>query len=142
MSVEEKKKSRRQFLGISLGVLGTMFMGGVVYPILSYLVPPPKGKDNEIVKVLKSELPAGGMKRFHIREIPAVVINSKAGFAAFSLVCSHLGCLVKWEGDKNEFVCPCHGAKFDEAGKVISGPPPRGLDVLNVEDKGEEVWIS
>lgn len=136
------KRSRRDFLGISLGVLGTVFAGGVIYPVLSYLVPPSRKKGGEIVKVPKSELPTGGMKRFHIRGTPAVVVNSKAGFAAFSLVCSHLGCLVTWAGEKNEFVCPCHGAKFDAEGRVISGPPPKGLERLTVEEKEDEIWVS
>ncbi len=134
--------SRRRFLGISLGVLGSIFSGGMIYSVLSYLVPPSKKKEGEVVKIPKSELPSGGMKRFHIRGIPAVVVNSKAGFAAFSLVCSHLGCLVTWEGDKNEFICPCHGAKFDVDGNVVSGPPPKGLERLNVEEKEAEVWVS
>lgn len=82
------------------------------------------------------------MKRFHLRGGPAIVINGNQGYAAFSLVCSHLGCLVKWEGDKNEFVCPCHGAKFDVEGNVVSGPPPRGLEKLNLEEKEGEVWVS
>ena len=139
---EDKKQSRRGFLGICLGFLGTVFAGGVIYPVLSFLIPPSRKKGGEIVKVSKNELPAGEMKRFHIRGIPAVVINSKGGYAAFSLVCSHLGCLVKWEGNKNEFVCPCHGAKFDAEGKVLSGPPPRGLERLTVEEKEDEVWVS
>ena len=82
------------------------------------------------------------MKRFHIRGIPAVVVNSKEGYAAFSLVCSHLGCLVTWEGDKNEFLCPCHGAVFDAKGKVLSGPSPTGLEPLQMEEKNTEIWVS
>lgn len=139
---EAKQKSRRRFLGILVGFLGTIFAGGVIYPVLSYLVPPSRKKGGEIIKVPKAELPLGGMKRFHVRGGPAIVINSKGGYAAFSLVCSHLGCLVKWEGDKNEFVCPCHGAIFNAEGKVVSGPPPKGLERLNVEEKESEVWVS
>ncbi len=139
---EAKQKSRRRFLGILVGFLGTIFAGGVIYPVLSYLVPPSRKKGGEIIKVPKAELPLGGMKRFYIRGGPAIVINSKGGYAAFSLVCSHLGCLVKWEGDKNEFVCPCHGAIFNAEGKVVSGPPPKGLERLNVEEKESEVWVS
>ncbi len=137
-----EKRTRRNFLEVSLGVLGTIFAGGIIYPVLSYLVPPSKKKGGDIVKIPKAELPPGGMKRFHVRGGPAVVINGSAGYSAFSLVCSHLGCLVKWEGDKNEFVCPCHGAKFDVEGKVVSGPPPKPLEKLNLEEKEDEVWVS
>ncbi len=138
----EIKKSRRGFLFGCLTTLGSIFAGSVFYTVFSYLVPPSRKRAGEIVKIPKGELPPGGMKRFHIRGIPGVVINSRGEYAAFSLVCSHLGCLVKWEGEKNEFVCPCHGAKFDAAGKVISGPPPTGLEALTVEDKEGEVWVS
>ncbi|MBI2067721.1 MAG: Rieske 2Fe-2S domain-containing protein [Deltaproteobacteria bacterium] len=82
------------------------------------------------------------MKRFHIRGGPAVVIHGTEGYAAFSLVCSHLGCLVTWEGVKNEFLCPCHGARFDVNGSVVSGPPPKGLERLRLEEKEDEVWVS
>jgi cytochrome b6-f complex iron-sulfur subunit len=140
MSVDVK--TRRYFLGGCLSILGTIFAGGVIYPVLSYLLPPSQKGKKEVIKIPKGELPLGGMKRFHIRGIPAIVINSKAGYAAFSLVCSHLGCLVVWEGDKNQFLCPCHGATFDESGKVTAGPPPTGLAPLNVEEKETEIWVS
>ncbi|MBI1909483.1 MAG: Rieske 2Fe-2S domain-containing protein [Deltaproteobacteria bacterium] len=135
-------KKRRRFLHYCLGFLGTIFAGGLLYPVFSYLQPPSRKKGGDIVKIPLSELPPGGMKRFHVRGIPAVAINSKEGYAAFSLVCSHLGCLVTWEGGKNEFLCPCHGAKFGSNGSVLSGPPPKGLERLNVEVKEGEIWVS
>jgi cytochrome b6-f complex iron-sulfur subunit len=140
--IKEVKKTRRGFLGGCLAILGAIFGAGIIYPVLSYLIPPSKKKSGEIIKVAKGELPPGGMKRFHIRGIPAVVVHSKEGYVAYSLVCSHLGCLVTWEGKKNEFLCPCHGASFDAKGKVLSGPPPTGLEPLTVSEKEREVWIS
>ncbi len=53
------------------------------------------------------------------------VFNSADGFYAISSVCTHLGCNVKRIG--TGFECPCHGSKFDENGRVISGPAPRPL---------------
>ncbi|OKY27331.1 MULTISPECIES: ubiquinol-cytochrome c reductase iron-sulfur subunit [Thalassotalea] len=47
-------------------------------------------------------------------------------------VCTHLGCAPTYrkgdfeemvEGVKNGFYCPCHGSKFDMAGRVFSGVP-------------------
>ncbi len=54
------------------------------------------------------------------------------GLTAMSAVCSHLGCLVKWESNTNHFKCPCHGGTYDRAGNVVSGPPPRPLEKLHV----------
>jgi len=54
---------------------------------------------------------------------------------AFTTVCPHLGCSVNFTG--HEFLCPCHGGRFDLSGhrKEEPGqtnPAPRGLDTLAV----------
>jgi Rieske Fe-S protein len=45
--------------------------------------------------------------------------------------CTHLGCNVNWNADKQEYVCPCHDAQFDINGKVLGGPPPRPLNAYS-----------
>jgi Rieske Fe-S protein len=46
---------------------------------------------------------------------------------AISAGCTHLGCIVTWDEDSKIFKCPCHDGKYDEEGRVISGPPPAPL---------------
>jgi menaquinol-cytochrome c reductase iron-sulfur subunit len=59
------------------------------------------------------------------------VLPSKAGqFRILSPICPHLGCSVRWVGDENKFVCPCHSGSFTADGERIAGPPPRSLDAL------------
>jgi len=53
-------------------------------------------------------------------------------YRALSSVCQHLGCRVRWDQPKQQFLCPCHGGVYDRSGRVVSGPPPRPLDRLNV----------
>ena len=59
----------------------------------------------------------------------------------FSRTCSHLGCLVRWDEQRGEFLCPCHGAVFDENGKVIAGPPPRPLQKLDVNVEAGVLYV-
>jgi cytochrome b6-f complex iron-sulfur subunit len=58
------------------------------------------------------------------------VISTETGVSAVSLVCTHLGCIVKRAEDG--FDCPCHGSKFGSNGEVVAGPAPRGLPWLAV----------
>ena len=55
-------------------------------------------------------------------------------------LCTHLGCSPKYHGDvkpepfdpnwKGGFFCPCHGSRFDLAGRVVAGvPAPDNLEV-------------
>jgi len=55
-------------------------------------------------------------------------------------ICTHLGCSPKYYGKvqpesfdadwKGGFYCPCHGSRFDLAGRVVKGvPAPDNLDV-------------
>ena len=46
---------------------------------------------------------------------------------AISAACTHLGCIVTWDADKQIFKCPCHDGLYDPEGQVISGPPPEPL---------------
>ena len=38
-------------------------------------------------------------------------------------ICSHLGCSPTYQPDMPGFFCPCHGSKFDVAGRVYKGSP-------------------
>jgi len=58
-------------------------------------------------------------------------------YVAFSGKCPHLGCGYKWRRVKKYpegvFLCPCHLSVYNEAGIVLDGPAPRGLDILPMQ---------
>ena len=56
-----------------------------------------------------------------------------SGYAAYSKVCTHAGCMVA-DRDDTTLVCPCHSGRFDplSGASVTGGPPPRALPQLPI----------
>ena len=44
-----------------------------------------------------------------------------------SAVCPHLEGIVAWNHSEHTWDCPCHGSRFDTAGKVLNGPANTNL---------------
>jgi succinate dehydrogenase / fumarate reductase iron-sulfur subunit len=59
---------------------------------------------------------------------PVLVSRLSDEIICYKSPCPHLGCIVHWDGQSDQFRCACHGGTFDRAGNVIAGPPPRPLD--------------
>ena len=47
---------------------------------------------------------------------------TKGWFGPKDLRCSHMGCGLEWNPDEKSWVCPCHGSRFDEHGKLLDNP--------------------
>lgn len=67
--------------------------------------------------------------------------SEKGMLQVLSPICPHLGCSVAWHENQNKFICPCHGGQFSADGKRLSGPPPRGLDTLDVQIKDGKLQV-
>ena len=131
--------SRRQFIRLGLTLVGAAWGGTFVQ---SRLFPAQaSGVEAKPVEFPLSELPVGGSKPVTYGGTSVLVLRTPESVKAFSLVCTHLGCLVNWEPGKQEFYCPCHDGRFDQFGEVVSGPPIVPLEQFPVKLDGERVIV-
>ena len=86
-----------------------------------------------------SKVPVGGGGVLTDQKI--VVTQPKAGtFAAFTAVCTHLGCLVD-SVSGGTINCPCHGSKFSiKDGSVVNGPAPSPLASIAIKVEGTSIF--
>jgi cytochrome b6-f complex iron-sulfur subunit len=56
-------------------------------------------------------------------------------------VCTHLGCMVNYNRAKKEFLCPCHGGRYDMYGRVLGGPPRDALKRLPLKIENGKVFV-
>ena len=82
---------------------------------------------------LETNYPLGS--RITVQSVPATIIHDSQGYHAISLICPHLGCVVKAIGDG--FACPCHGSRFLPDGSLRNGPASKSLTILRVETNAE-----
>ncbi len=86
----------------------------------------------------QSELTAVQLKR----EVYLVIEEGpEIASYAISSVCTHLRCTVNWDQAEQEFVCPCHGSRFDALGRVTRGPARRPLALVTVVVKENQVRL-
>jgi cytochrome b6-f complex iron-sulfur subunit len=136
--------NRRKFINVFLGgsLLGTI--ASFLYPIIRYLIPPRQAEAlaKRVTAAKAGELAPNSAKLFRFGSSPALLVNTAEGeLRAFSAVCTHLTCTVRFESDTGTLLCPCHNGRFDLAGNVISGPPPRPLETYGVEVRDSEIFV-
>ena len=43
-------------------------------------------------------------------------------------ICPHMGCVLQWNRDEKSWDCPCHGSRFDIAGRLLNDPAQTELE--------------
>ena len=137
--------NRRRFLD---GILSTGFVSTIVamvYPVWRYLIPPASGEPatQSVVAAQGSQLKANSGLVFKFGSKPGLLIRTADGeLQAFNAICTHLQCTVQYKADTSQIWCACHNGLYDLQGNVVSGPPPRPLERLVVNQRGDDVVVS
>jgi cytochrome b6-f complex iron-sulfur subunit len=136
-------RSRREFLAnLVMGTGVTLGVGSLCLRFFEYLYPVVEPvKLVEVLAAKSSDVPLGAVHFVQLAEGPVMIENVGGQLHAFSAICTHMGCIVKWHPELNEFVCPCHHGIYGIEGNNISGPPPRPLNKLAVKVHDDNVYV-
>jgi cytochrome b6-f complex iron-sulfur subunit len=130
--------SRRQLIMAGMVAVGAAWAGTALQ---SALFPRASAAEAQPVTFPLAELPVGAARPVTYGSTPALVIRTPESIRCFSLICTHLGCIVQWQANAKEFYCPCHDGYFDQFGEVLAGPPPLPLEQIAVRVEGEMVVV-
>lgn len=53
---------------------------------------------------------------------------------AVNPACTHINCKVAWNRTERSWDCPCHGARYDIDGHVLTGPARKDLEKVDLRD--------
>lgn len=102
-----------------------MIIQGIFYPVhlwKGYMQTP---SIDDVINLAPGQ---GGVFTIDGKKV-AVYKNEDGTSVKISAVCTHLGCIVGWNGQEKTWDCPCHGSKFSIEGKVLNGPAQKDLSV-------------
>jgi glycine/D-amino acid oxidase-like deaminating enzyme/nitrite reductase/ring-hydroxylating ferredoxin subunit len=76
-------------------------------------------------------VPRGGGKVVNVDgQRVAVHRKDNGDVVKVSAVCTHMGCIVRWNGAERTWDCPCHGSRFTPDGLVLGGPAEAPLEKI------------
>jgi len=137
--------TRRRLLDSALGAGFVSTLAAIVYPVWRYLIPPVSGEPSaqSVVAGQAGQVKPNSGSIFKFGSKPGLLVRTADGeLKAFSAVCTHLDCTVQFKSDTSQIWCACHNGMYDLQGNVVSGPPPRPLERLVVNQRGDEIVVS
>lgn len=152
-----EEETRRDFLYLATGAVGTVGVLAAVWPLVHQMNP-----SADVLALSTTEVDLSGIdegqsitvvwrgKPVFVRHRTAAEIAAAEGAAMADLkdpqpdseraprpqwlilvgVCTHFGCIpLGQQGDYDGWFCPCHGSHYDTSGRIRSGPAPLNLAV-------------
>ena len=136
------RKLRRAFptrttLAVAVVALGVIAVGLVM---VSLRTPPLESTTFTAGRL--SYYPATGVSRDFKPNYSVFLVRLPDGkLVALNAVSPHLGCIVNWLPDRQQFQDPCFGTLFDITGVNRIGPGPRPLERFKIYVDGDNVMV-
>lgn len=134
--------TRREFTKFLILTSGATFLGNGAFVYLSRRQRQQAATVKRIAAV--DDVPVGQAKtfRYPTENDPALLIRLDAStFVAYTQRCTHLSCPVLYAAAHRRLECPCHDGAFDAlTGRVLKGPPPRGLPRITLRVENGEIF--
>jgi cytochrome b6-f complex iron-sulfur subunit len=128
LPADEHAEDRRDFVKVVAAGTLALGIGGAVVEAGRFLKPNVLYEPSKVFRVGDpSSFPIGSRTVIEGRGVE--IVRERDGIHAISLVCTHLGCLLRPVENDPEcgYACPCHGSRFTMTGEVLGGPAPREL---------------
>ena len=138
-SKDEISRSRF-FKKLGLGAISLTAVGSGLF-VLDFLAPNVVLEKSKVFNAGALENFAPGSVTLDAENRTYIIRKKEGGIYAISALCTHLGCLTRWNENHGVISCPCHGTKFSKAGMVIEGPTSKTLPRFSVSLNGNNEII-
>jgi ubiquinol-cytochrome c reductase iron-sulfur subunit len=154
-------KGRRDFMGMALGGFTALGGIGALYAAKRTWDPLPSVKAAGFTTLDLSNVPEGvlitekwrGKPIFILKQTKEMMskvtdktkkrlLNIGGDYYMVTVgLCTHLGCIPGYVPETQDFLCACHGGRYDTTAEVTKAPPPRGLDIPPFKIDGKKVVL-
>jgi Rieske Fe-S protein len=129
--------NRREFVGATAAALTVAVCGGCASQHVNPVGPRAGGTTVDVGTL--RDYPTDGATDQFAKSDGVMVVRSGDKIYATSALCTHQSCAMAVVGSR--FCCPCHGTRYDLAGRVIKGPARESLAYygISVNEQGRLV---
>jgi len=139
------KIQRRGFikrLWIAIGIIAGVELIAIIY---NFLKPVPKKDSTTLTQFFEAgkanSFKSNSITSFRNRNFFLCRLEN-GDFIALSSKCTHLGCALMANTEKNLLECPCHSSMFNIQGEVLRSPATKHLDRLDVIIENDLVKVN
>jgi cytochrome b6-f complex iron-sulfur subunit len=129
---KEKISRSKFFQKLGLGAISLTAAGSGIF-MLDFLSPKASLEKSQVFNAGTLENFSPGSVTLDAENRTFIVREKDGSIYAISAVCTHLGCLTRWNEHTGEIACPCHGTKFSKTGIVLEGPSAKTLPRFSVK---------